>query len=431
MSSDKANSKKTIKIPVDKLAPGMYIDLELSWREHPFMFSKFRIKSAKELGIIKELGLTRVTVYPAKSKVKPETQTKEDTVGKATIDLTSTSGDDDKELLWQEKNQSVELAVKYRYRRQKVSQDYQETIKRVKNLTRDLKTAPANAIRDAHEVVDSIAEAFDRTSEVLVNLVNLSDSGFSEYNHLLNVAVLALNTGSALGFDQQQLRQLGVGALLHDIGKVAVPDKITMKKEPLNESEIKMLQMHPALGGRLARQINQMSGDAIEIMEQHHEFIDGSGYPKGLKAPEINTLSQIVAITNIYDNLCNPADLNNAITPKAAMAILFAKYKNKLDAKLVQTFIQTMGVYPPGTVVRLSDESIGLVVSVDPKELLAPQILLYNPDIPANEALMIDLKSYKDITITEALKPGEYPKRIYDYLGIKERIGYFYENPNG
>jgi putative nucleotidyltransferase with HDIG domain len=431
MSPDKANSKKSIKVPVEKLAPGMYIDLELSWREHPFMFSKFRIKSAKELGIIKELGLTRVTVYPAKSKIKPETRAEENTVGEATIDLTSTSGSDDKELLWKEKNQSVEQAVKYRYRRQKVSQDYQETIKRVKNLTRDLKTAPANAIRDAHDVVDSIAEAFDRTSEVLVNLVNLSDSGFSEYNHLLNVAVLALNTGSALGFDQHQLRQLGVGALLHDIGKVAVPDKITMKKEPLNESEIKMLQMHPALGGRLARQINQMSGDAIEIIEQHHEFIDGSGYPQGLKAPAINTLSQIVAITNIYDNLCNPADLNNAITPKAAMAILFAKYKNKLDGKLVQTFIQTMGVYPPGTVVRLSDESIGLVVSVDPKELLAPQILLYNPDIPANEALMIDLKSYKDITITEALKPGEYPKRIYDYLGIKERIGYFYEKPNG
>ncbi len=423
MNQKKVDKNKTIKLPVNKLVPGLYVDLELSWREHPFLFSRFRIKSDEEIEVIKGLDLQQVTVFLERSKAKIAEPNPEETVN-LLINVSQ-------ESLWEDKKNRIEQATKYRYRRQKISHQYQETIKKVKNLTQDLKSTPANAIRDTHEVVESIAAAFDRKGEVLVNLVNLSDSGFSEYNHSLNVTVLALNIGSALGINEQQLRQLGVGAVLHDIGKILVPTTITMKKEKLTASELKVLQTHPTLGAKLANQINQLSGESVDIIEQHHEMLDGSGFPKGAKSTQISTLSQIVAIANIYDNLCNPADPKTALTPKAAMAILYAKYKNKLDGKLVQSFIQTMGVYPPGTVVQLSDESIGLVVSVDPKELLSPQILLYNPDIPANEALMLDLKEHKDISIADALKPGSYPKRIYDYLGIQERLGYFYEQQGG
>ena len=86
-----------------------------------------------------------------------------------------------------------------------------------------------------------------------------------------------------------------------------------------------------------------------------------------------------------------------------------------------------MGVYPPGTVVQLSDESIGLVVAVDSKALLRPQVLLYKPEIPKNEALLVNLAQHEDLSVVQVLKPGDYPKRIYDYLGIQERVGYFYD----
>ncbi len=419
MGKKKKGKKKSIKLPVDRLVPGLYIDLKLSWREHPFLFSRFCIKSEHEIDIIKDLGLQTVTVFPERSKAiiaEQDPNESSDLITNVTQDT-----------LWKNKNSRIEQAEKYRYRRQKTSQQYKETIKKVKNLTQDLKSAPANAIRDAHEVVESIAAAFDRKGNVLVNLINLSDSGFSQYNHSLNVTVLSLNMASALGISAQQSLQLGVGAILHDIGKISIPHKVTMKMEKLTESEIKLLQTHPTLGAKMVRLINQVSDEAIDIIDQHHEMLDGSGYPKGLKSPQISRLAQIVTITDRYDELCNPLDPQQALTPKAAMAILYAKYKNKIDGKLVQTFIKTMGVYPSGTVVQLSDESIGLVVSVDPNELLYPQILLYNPDIPSNEALLLDLKEHKDISIIDALKPGHYPKRICEYLGIKDRLGYFYE----
>ena len=214
---------------------------------------------------------------------------------------------------------------------------------------------------------------------------------------------------------------------MHDIGKAAIPAKITMKKQALNASEQKLLNTHPAFGGRLTRKLDGVSIEASEVIEQHHEHLDGTGFPKGLKGDAITKLARIVAITNCYDNLCNPPDVQKSLTPKAAIAILYTKYKDKLDTAIVQHFIRTMGVYPPGTIIILSDDSIGLVTAVDSGALLQPQILLYHPDIPRNEALHLDLKLHPDLTIKDVIVASDCPDRVYQYLGITERTGYYYE----
>ncbi|MEW6419378.1 MAG: hypothetical protein AB1480_14900 [Nitrospirota bacterium] len=142
---------------------------------------------------------------------------------------------------------------------------------------------------------------------------------------------------------------------------------------------------------------------------------------------QISKSARIVAIANVYDNLCNPQNVADALTPKTALAVMYTKFKDKLDNRLVERFISTIGVYPPGTVVRLNDGSIGVVVTVDQQELLKPQLLLYNPDIPKEQALIVDLKEHDDLSVQEVLRPGEYPRRIYEYLNIEERLGYFIE----
>ena len=408
---------KKIKLGVNKLVPGLYVDLELSWAQHPFLFRRFRIKSVDEIAVIKDLGLSEVTVFPDKSKAEvPEPGEKREVV-KA----------QNKDELWESKKQRIENAAKYRHSRHKTSKRYMEQIKRVKNLTNKLKSAPANAMRDAWQVIDEMAEAFDGDGHVMINLVNLADERFTVHHHSLNVSVLTLSLAKAMNIRSIELRQLGVGAILHDIGKVTLPTKVLMKQTPLNSSEQKLLDTHPALGGRLVQNAKDIPEEVQQIIEQHHEFLDGSGFPHGFQGEQISKLARIVAITNAYDNLCNPNDPKAALTPKAAMAVLYAKYKNKLDTEIVQRFIQTMGVYPPGTVVQLSDESIGLVIAVDHNALLLPKVLLYHPDVPRTEALHIDLKEHSDLKIVDALKPGSYPARIYEYLGIRERLGYFYE----
>lgn len=412
--------ERKVKISVDRLVPGLYIDLERSWMHHPFLFSKFKLKSVQEISIIQGLGIKEVTVFPDRS----DTKIPEPDPVKATQVVTE-------KILWDEKNRKVDLATQYRSNRHRIALRYQDTVKQIKNLTLDLKTAPANAVRDAHQVVLDMAKAFQKDGDVLINLVNLSDQRFTMYNHALNVTVLSLYMGSTMGLDQEALRRLGMGAVMHDIGKAAVPDKILMKREALNTSELKLLQSHPLLGSRLIQKIDTLQPEVLTIIEQHHELLDGSGYPKGLKDAEISQMARIVAVANLYDNLCNPPDVKDAMTPKNAMATLFQKYKNKLDGQIVQKFIQVMGVYPPGTVVKLSDGSFALVVAVDPSALLKPQVLLYHEDIPRNEAVMIDMRQHDDLSIAEVLRPGQYPDRVFAYLGIQERVGYFYDQRAG
>lgn len=406
--------KKKLKIHINKLKPGLYIDLELSWTQHPFLFRRFKIKSHDEITVIRELGLQEVTVYPERSS--------------AGIDTEPTNGIiENKDKLWQKKQQRIDEAAEYRNKRHRQAKAYTERVKQIKNLTNNLRQAPANAMRDAKEVADIMSSAFEDASEVLINLVNFSDDRFSAHHHTLNVTVLTLSLAKSMNLKGQELRKVCIGALLHDIGKNFVPDKVLFKRSALTSSEKKLLNTHPVLGGKLAKDLPDVAKGVAEIIEQHHEFIDGSGYPKGLKGESIDELSRIVAITNTYDNLCNPPDPKHALTPKAAMAVMYTKYNGKLDGKIMQHFIQSMGIYPPGTVVRLSDDSLGLVTAVHSKDLLKPEILLYHEDIPRSEALHINLRQHAESSILEALKPGDYPKRIYDYLGIKERAAYFYE----
>lgn len=418
---------KTLRLRTSELVPGLYIDLGLSWKDHPFLFRSFKIRSERDINIIKGLGLETVTVFPGRSDVEIPKPSETPAASEEAASPVA----DDHEQLWDEKRSRIENATYYRLRRQKVYNQYKETAKRVKRFTQNLQQAPANAVRDAAEIIDDMAAAFEKDGNVLMNLINLSSSDFSLYHHALNVTVLSLSLGSAMGMRQEELRHLGMGAVLHDVGKIAVPVKILHKKGKLTAAEQSILDSHPLLGSRLAQRIQELPKIAIDAIEKHHELLDGSGFPRGKDCGELSIHAQIVAIANLYDNLCNPPDAGHALTPKAALAVLYAKYRQRLDSTLIERFVHTLGVYPPGTVVRLSDDSVGLVVTVDPQALLRPTVLLYNPDIPKTEALMIDLQQHTELEVAGVLKPGEYPARIYDYLGVKERVGYFFEERPG
>lgn len=416
----KAKQEKTVKIPIDRLKPGLYVDLQLHWTEHPFLFRRFKIKSDNEIAVIRDLGLREILVYPERSSASVEPSEPA-----AATSAESSAGD--KDALWEAKNQRIEEAARYRSRRNKRSREYAERVKQIKNLTSNLQNAPANAARDAREIAEAMTSAFDDEGNVMINLVNFSDDRFSMYHHTINVAVITLSLGKALGIKGRELRWLCIGALLHDIGNSAIPAKVRMKQTALTSAEQKLMNTHPVLGARLAGYLEDIAPQVVEIIEQHHEHLDGSGFPKGLKGSEISELARVVAITNCYDNLCNPKNPKAALTPKATMAMLYARYKNKLDGAVVQRFIQAMGVYPPGTVVSLSDGSIGLVTAVHSDALLQPMVLVYRDDIPKSEALHLDLRKHEDISIEEALKPGEYPRRIYEYLGITQSTAYYFE----
>jgi hypothetical protein len=177
-------------VPVERLVKGLFVDLGLSWSEHPFLFSRFKIKSDKDIAAIRQLGLTHIDVILEFSDVElPE---------EAATGVPEEPGDS-LQALWRRKREQVSRASQYRNRRNNVSKRYHEKAMAVRKIARDLTSQPANAIREAHGFVESLAVDFESQGDLLTNLVNLSGWEHSYYNHSVNVAILSLMLAAAEG----------------------------------------------------------------------------------------------------------------------------------------------------------------------------------------------------------------------------------------
>ena len=420
--------EQKIPIDIDDLMIGMYIDLGLSWSKHPFAFSRFKISHQKDVKIIQSLGVKQVMLFPDKSDAlialhraatnnnEPILESEKDPEEEQIL-----------ETLWNEKQLQQERAAALREKRKRLSRQYHERSNKIRKVTHEMKTQPANAIHNIDDLVLEMTSIFDSGDDLATSLVNLSSGSHDDYNHITNVAMLSLMLGSATGISGEQLKLLGTGALLHDIGKIEVPTSIKMKTTKLTKPEQQIMQRHTISGRQLIERVRDLDKQILDVIDKHHEFLDGSGYPKGLLAEKLSTLVRIVTIVNQYDNLCNPADVKAATTPKSALAILYRHYQDKLDIDLIKRLIGLLGVYPPGTVIKLDDDSIGLVISSNPKDSLRPVVLIYDPKTPKDEAMIINLANHRDIQISEALKLGDYSPDIHTYLGIQERIGFMIE----
>ena len=386
--------------------------------EHPFLFSRFKIKSSRDIAAIRKLGLSEVIVIPAYSDIE---------VAPAAAPEQGNSSDESVEALWRQKKERIDQAQRYRNRRNSVFQHYQQRSQAVRKIARDLINQPANAIHVANDFIETLALEFEDQGDLLLNLVNLNGSAHSFYNHSVNVTILSLMLAKAEGLRGDSLRRIGMGALLHDIGKVEVPASILNKPGSLSHAETEIFQRHTVFGRKLIERVRYFPGEILDIVDHHHEFLDGTGYPHRKSGEKIPHGARLVAVADTYDALCNPRARLDALTPKTALAIMYTRYKNKLDTHLVERFIREIGVYPPGTVVKLSDGGIGLVVTADALHPLRPEVLLYNPDIPSEQALIVNLKEHNDLTVREVVPPQEHPRRIYSYLGIENRLGYFVE----
>lgn len=423
-------------IHISQLKVGLFIHLDLDWSEHPFMFRAFRIKNQQQINTLKKLGLTEIVYDPTKSKVAPG-----DVVAVEEKELVTTEDDDEPIIeaeaipdeedsldeAMQEKQKRVEQLRERRKSLQKSEKAFTESAKAVKNLMADLRARPREALAQADTIVgDMLENAFD-DREVTMQLVNMHADDDSTYYHSINVMMLSLLLGKELGLSELEMRHLGVGAMLHDFGHMKIPDKILRKSSPLTEPEKKVYQAHARYGAELARKIGTFAEPVIDIVEHHHEREDGSGFPDGLVGYEISKLSKIVAIADAYDELCNGAHSQQAMTPHESMSFMYGRQKGKFDERILAILISRMGVYPPGTIVRLSDDRIAGVTAVNPKNLLKPQVLIYDRYIPREEAVIMYLDEDDDLSIVESLRRSEVPSDMLAYLNFSNSVNYFAE----
>lgn len=408
-------------IDVSRLRVGMYVHLDLGWRAHPFPFSNFKLKSDSQIETIRSLGLAQVRYSPQKSDALPEPESKPVTVDarEATAPTVSPEEVAARQRREQLATQQAHLA--------RCENRFSEASRSLKQIQQNARSDPAAARSAAEALVGGMVGEFAGERESAIRLLS-ERAGEESSLHAINVTVLSVLLGKACGFDPAMLRDVAIGALLHDIGKLELPGRLRWSSgDQLTPAERKLAQEHVAYGVALAKKM-ALSPGVQTVIAEHHERADGSGYPEALKGAQISPSSRVVCLINHYDNLCNPANPLQAMTPHDALAMIFARQRALFDAPTLALFVRMMGVYPPGSVVQLSDGRHAMVVSVNSARPLKPRVVVHDSAVAVEQALVLDLETAPEIEVRACLRPNQLPRSAFEYLSPRKRMCYFFES---
>jgi putative nucleotidyltransferase with HDIG domain len=298
-------------------------------------------------------------------------------------------------------------------------------IREHKLIVGQLNSKPREAMEQSLGLVNAFVGELLGEGESAIRLLS-EGMGDKAAMHPVNVTIVSLLLGKALSLSPADMLDLGMAAFLHDIGKSQLPDRVRWQEDNFSSAEYKLYQEHVALGVALGQRMALTPG-ALQAIAQHHEMIDGSGFPARLKGVSLSMPAKILALVNRYENLCNPSRPAAAITPHEALSLIFAQLRTRFDSVVLGAFIRMMGVYPPGSVVQLVDDRFALVVSVNSSRPLKPRVVVHDPSVSKHDALILDLEQSPTLGIRRSLKPVNLPRAAMDYLSPRQRICYFFE----
>lgn len=416
----------SIKITVDRLQPGLHIRLPVKWNEHPFLFNSFKIKDEDQIRMIRHLGIKHVFINTSQSDTQP-LPVAEEQASEGVEQVLHEEIDLEAQKLWKEKQDRIEKLSAYRRRVINCEKEFERSLSRMRAVMNKIRNRPEQAVDEASQLVNDIVDKLLSDDNVTLHLMNGKSEFEDIYFHSLNVSVVAMMIAKAKQLSADQIKEVAFASLFHDMGKVKVPTAILRKPTPLTEPEKNYLKLHTKYGLEIAANMDSFPESARMVIAQHHELNDGSGYPEGLKEEQIDELTQIVSVANAYDNLCHSNIPSEQKIPYVALSHLYKNCKHHYNNENLSLLIKFMGIYPPGTVVQLSNDMVGLVISVNAQNILHPNVLIYDPSVPRTQAPIIDLAE-KDIKIVNAILPTKLPDKVREYLNPRSRISYFFDS---
>ncbi|AGX87165.1 HD-GYP domain-containing protein [Candidatus Symbiobacter mobilis] len=408
-------------LTAEELRIGVFVILDIAWFRHSFPLSSFKIQTREQLRELKALGLQRYRFDPQRTDPPAETPLPPASAAEAssphsTRHATGTPEQPQRPPAVRQYLQSVD----------QVELAFSKTVGVLKNLQRSMRTQPRQTVEETRALVVEMTDTFLQIPNVTLHVLGEKVGGEDVYFHSLNVTILAMMVARELRFSPEDVRELGVGAMLHDVGFVDIPDRVA-KKSPndATTAERHLQQTHVALGVDFARNVG-LSELASSVVAQHHEFVDGSGYPLGLDGARMTPAAKLVSLVNHYDKLCNPVDATIGMTPHEALSHLFVQYRKKFDAQILHTLIRSLGVHPPGSLLLLSNHAVGVVTSVNPQKPLRPWVMLYSEYVPRDEAPVLNLETETSINIVKSIHPQHLPPNICSYLNPRRRMALFF-----
>lgn len=425
MSADTATAEHYVS--PEQLCIGLYVHLDLGWTEHPFTFSSFKIKSLDQIATIQGLGLSRIRYAPSKSDSKPLPTPKQSHPSSATTPAPRPKEEDP---AFQIKHARIRRLEAQRAKAAACEKELLSAAKTIKSINQNVFSRPAEVKEAAGTLIQTIADSMLVDADVSIQLMADKVGGEEVYYHSLNVSLLSMMLAKELKAPAPVVQMVGMGALFHDIGELEIPDRVVRKQEALTKAETALMQMHCEYGVNIAKKMI-LPNEVLQVIAQHHERVDGSGYPSGISAAQMSLLSRIVSLVNAYDELCNPPNPAKAMTPHEALSMMFAQQRNQFDQMAMSTFVRCMGVYPPGTIVVLSNGAIAMVVSVNTTKPLRPVVLVFDAAVPKEEAIVVDLEVEQDVSVTKTMRPQQLSSEAYAYLSPRKRMTYYFDTESG
>ncbi|MEA3640497.1 MAG: HD-GYP domain-containing protein [Lamprobacter sp.] len=395
------------RIPVEQLRLGMYVhSLNCDWTNHPFLRNRFRLEDEGQIRRIREIGVSEIDIDTDLGRDVPNAFRVSE--------------------MAQPPSRSFDAAARQRppafhgttltEERARARRILREANRVAELIMEDARLGRQLELDPARELTSQTIASIVRNQDALLGLNRIRSVDRYTFEHSINVSVLMVAFARSLGMERAVIEEIGLGALLHDVGKSRIPEAILNKPGALTDAEFEIMRLHVSYGQDILGQISGVPATALDVVLEHHERLDGSGYPLKKAGQSISRFGQMAAIVDVYDALTTQRVYHSAMSPHEALRNLLQWSPRQFDRTLVEQFIRCVGIYPIGTLVRLESERLAVVVETGREQFLKPVVRLVF-DINKRRRLMpqdIDLAkptAYGQDRIIDAVDPADWGLR--------------------
>ncbi|MBX3333153.1 MAG: DUF3391 domain-containing protein [Nitrospira sp.] len=419
-----------LPLELAQLRVGLYIKIDHAWMEHPFVRNVFTVSSPTEIAIIQKHCLTKLFYDPERSHADVVAALQDPSRPVREIELdaeTMQDAEEDERSILKEKHRQIQTVLEHRNAIDSNARSYADATNEASVMLAMANAGQTDALHSAHKILAAMAGILAQ-EEVTLSLVcaeSRADPGQELAMQAVNVSALSTLTAKTLGLTPEEIEQIGLGGLFHNIGMSRVPLAVRSKnEEDMSPTEAKLLRMYPQLGKEILEAMQGIAQEVVDIVYQHREWLDGTGYPKRLINGDISKSARLVGTVVEYNLLTGDSRSPRYLGPSQALSYLYTKMLYKYGPDVIEPFIATVTVFPPGSFVELSDRSFGLVLKSNIQERLRPVIMLYEREASHNQAAIIDLTRERSLTVVKSMDPKTLPDRVKAVLLPTKLAGY-------